>query len=593
MEEEASPGPRQFTRPRPTGNLFFYRPQNEANTPLEQSQLASGPLSTPDSPSMVCSGASGIDEEEDDGWSCQRKEEDETVMQKKTLPAPEPQQQQQHQKKIKEKEHTFADDFPYPIPASSNNNSNNQGGKKKDKAALDLILKKAAVFLSPLPQEKEEPTVVAEEESGDFAEGHKDAVEESIVPPVPRCLAFDEVEESSPASLQENKQRPVAIHEPTLSTSSGTSNAFTRLKLKTLERQSSHVAALSKLKQLTVQKQRNRIAAMRPQSGATISGYTTTTSDTYNYTGSQSNTTHSTSIEEVNCRFKTPMAPPAAAAPRPVAATTTTTASRPRPSIEQTPVALPPAKSNEEAVTTGKKPYLKRRSTTVPMQHQGVADWSGVKPRTQSKLDSNLILRNKPSTSNRTNGSNSTSHGSAASVGRTQGGQQAPRRYIDDGGTGIESMEQYTAKYNQHNNNNNTSSRMNSMPPPPSTQSKRNPWGSNRPSTATPAPAPRPSTAAGPLGQGEPLSSAQRAAIRSAPFDPTSILVTPAVGHTRSAYGPLGAAALASNAGSSHNYYRTDHSRSNHEMGPMEDPLQPLVSQVDELLNSVGRAIRR
>ncbi|KAL4522746.1 hypothetical protein Ndes2526A_g00902 [Nannochloris sp. 'desiccata'] len=616
-KKEEDSAPRQFTRPRPTGNLFFYRPQNEAGTPLEQAQLASGPLYTPNSPSMVCSGGSGIQEEEE-GWSCHNNKE-ERMTHRKT-PLWEPQQQQQKSKE------TFNNAFPYPnFPPQ---NTSNRPAIKKDTAALDLILQKAAVFLSlsPTPQDQGKIEV---EDSVVVAEGQKQMTPGGM-PIVPRCLAFDEEEESILNSLEQEEGRkqghdelcsgtallipappPPVVEsiEPVVPRAAGP--ALHRLKQKTLERQSSQVAALSKLKQLTVQKQQHRIAMMRPQSALNYysgSIYTTSTgcmSDTYAY--NECSKTNSVSIEEMDLCLKTaiqlppPPAPDAAHPKRggtlhhPHAIATASPSSATN-AIDNRPRTAAPATKN--SLSTSKKPYLKRRSIAIPMQHQGVPDWSAVKPRTQSKLDPNLILRTKNIDSN----GGGTSHG--ASLAARQGHQVAPRRYIDDRGVGIETMEQYTAKYNQHTNTHGVANRR-PVAPSSVTSKCRNPWGSNRPSTAPQTSSATPS--AGPLGQGKPLSAAaQRAAIRSTPFDPTSIGVNPAgtpAGST-AAFGPLGAAAIASGAGFNHqgqHYRHRAHSEfdqshrsvSHDEIGDYEDPLLPLVSQVDQLLTSVGRAIRR
>jgi hypothetical protein len=618
-EEEKDSAPRQFTRPRPTGNLFFYRPQNEASTPLEQAQLASGPLSTPDSPSMVCSAGSGIEEEEeegDDGWSCHKKEQ--TVKSKAR-------EQQLH---VKE---TFTKAFPYPIPSMSNHTNNPV--VKKDTAALDLILKKAAIFLSPLPQEKEN-----EEEEEDLvvvAEG-----QEQITPGViPRCLAFDDDEETnlSKRSIDEEEQRvppPPVIESilPPLAAVTDT-RALNRLKQITLERQSSQVAALSKLKQLTVQKQRHRITAMRPSSAA-CSTSTAGHSNSGEYNPYSKINNNSASVEkEVDCFIKNPLMPPPAKQGRSFAAVVPPTENQPRTAAAAAPIR---ATTEAERTTGNTKPYLKRRSQAIPMQHQGLPDWSAVKSRTQSKLDSNLILKNyRPSS-----GTSIRTRTGGAPVARP--GQNLPRGYreLPGGENCIETMEHYTAKFNNPNSQKRNiggggggSNYKNSVAPPPL---NRNTWGSNRPSTApsftTSSTGPLSSAAAaGSLAQAKSrsISGAQRRAVlRATPFDPSSNVVALANkndvagpgGSRTAAYGPLGAAAVAAGGNTgykkNHHYYQQQeqleqqeqHSHRSHsdttahpfvsnhqyhEIGHYEDPLRPLVSQVDELLNSVGRAIRR
>ena len=591
MENEQETAPRQFTRPQPTGNLFFYRPQNEAGTPLKQSQIASEPLSTPDSPSMVCSGGSGVEEEEEDGGSCHNKEE--TIANSK---AP---LEQQHQQKVKE---AFNNAFPYPVFPTQNNRI------KKDTGALDLILQKAAAFLSPLPQvkekvEEEDAVVVAEEQEEMTPRGT------SIVP---RCLTFDE-EESIHNNLkqhegQQQKQYEhcgdivVLIPPPALESTQpvvlpDAGNALHRLKVKTLERQSSQVAALSKLKQLTVRKQQHRIAAMRPQStlvgihgGDNRSTHTTSIgfeSNNITYNDNACSKSNLVYLAANNTCLRTALLPPAAAHPQqggtvhhphnvslsPSSTNTICIRTRTEASVPAT----------EDSLSTGKKPYLKRRSTAIPMQHQGVPDWSAVKSRTQSRLDSNSILRTK----------NSGGNSNGASVAARQW-QHAPsmRRCIDDNReVGIETMEQYRANYHNNQQIDKHGVRNRGSVPPLSTALKRNPWGSNRPSTAPRSSSATPS--AGPLSQCGPLSAAHRAAIRSRPFSATSIAANPDVPPaSRTAFGPLGAAVIASGVGSNRQQHRhQDYSDS--EIGHYEDPLLPLVSQVDQLLNSVGRAIRR
>jgi hypothetical protein len=594
MENKESPDPQRHYVPRPTGNLFFYRPQNECNTPKEQAQLAAGPLSTPDSPSMVCSGASGIEEDEqDDGWSRHRPEQQQHEQQQQIVDAV------QH----KTKEHTFSQDFAnFFIPPSLNNTS--RQAVKKDTAALDLILKKAAVFLSPLPATKDNNETEEEREEEGVVAGSEGVVgieegKEKILPIIPRCLAFDEDARSiekeeerarepqlPPQRHADELERPKAqpAVSATISNNNSSSSALHRLKQKTLERQSSQVAALSKLKQLTALKQKNRIASssIKPQY-ALPDEYTTST------------TTSASIGEEVSC-FETPMVvslqknvPVAGDIKRagPLASAAYTTENRPQ------------GTSDDSGTTaTGKKPYLKRRSVAIPMQHQGVPDWSGVKPKTQSKLESNLILHRQKSGA-------TTSHSSNASVARQGHQQQDRREYKTVPGGGSETMEQYTAAlYNQQNSTNSTRGGSGNAQkvPVPSNGSKRDPWRSIRPSTQSAA-------AAGPLGQSKPstLSSAStahrhhhqqqhtnhphqhRAEIRVAPsFNPNSIVSTPA---SRNAFGPLGAAAIG--ASQAVGYYSTPSQYSHQSIAQMEDPLRPLVSQVDELLNSVGRAISR
>jgi len=581
-EEETAP------RPHPTGNLFFYRPQNEAGTPLKQVQLASEPLSTPISPSMVCSGGCGLEEEEEEeeehGSYCHNKEE--TISNSK---AP-----------------LFNNAFQYPIFPTQNNN--NRPAIKKDTAALDLILQKAAAFLPPLPspQEKgkfevEDVVVVVEEQ---------EQITPRAMPIVPRCLAFDEEESIINNLEQEEGQQqrqeeehcgdnvlliPPAVEsiKPVVPPAAG--NTLHRLKQNTLERQSSQVPALSKLKQLTVQKQKHRIAAMRPQSalvsiheGDTRNTHTTSincTNDTYNDNAcSKSNSVHF----DAKKVLKTAMLPLSAA---PAAVTFPPSSVNIIGNRHRT--AAPAA--TEDPLMTSKKPYLKRRSAAIPMQHQGIPDWSAVKSRTQSRLDSNSTIGIKNSRRNC-----KTSIG--ASVAARQG-QHVPRRYIDNQGVGIETMDQYRASYHNNQLSDNHGVRNRPSVPPLSKTLKRSPLRSNRPSTA-----PRSSSAipsADSLGQRKPLSAAQRAAIRSRPFDATSIAVkTAATPADRPVFGPLGAAVIASGAVSNHQQHRhghrdySDSDQSHHsaprdQIGRYEDPLLPLVSQVDQLLNSVGRAIRR
>lgn len=146
------------------------------------------------------------------------------------------------------------------------------------------------------------------------------------------------------------------------------------------------------------------------------------------------------------------------------------------------------------------------------------------------------------------------------------------------------------------------------VPRPATAATAKKPWNSNRD-----GPSPYASTSTRPLGAAraalggtKPLSAAQQAART------TTFVVPPPVAAAPSC-GPLGAAAAAQSQFSSMSAFTGG---SNHRMGPsrgsawdprptngacgasgngtpLEDPLGPLVSQVEQLLSSIEKSIRR
>lgn len=434
----------------------------------------------------------------------------------------------------------------------------------------------------------------------------------SVGPILPRCLAFD-AETGDSATSGEHAQNVAKSQSVPLPPESK-AVALSRLKQRTDERHSNHLAALARLKQLAAMKQWAKLAAMRP---ATESAPEVATAE----------------LKQLKLKIKTRCEdedPTQAVLPSTAPGSNNDlTLTTPYP---QALICLPKgtfsaavlAESPTEAASESsscisKKPYLRRKSQPMTTTQQ-LPDWSAVQSKTHTKLDTNLILR--PRSGRRPS--------SAAGSRRAITLQQQQQ----GGGGGVTSFSSASSQHRRENKG--------ALAANPTI---RKPWGGTHGRSSPPFHPRRRSftrpSSGGPLAQGRPpsfsLTPAQKAA-RATPFVPSP--------PTSEAYGPLGLGmgarkvhpesqslreryatnpAVCNNVGvlggrklsSSVNRSRqSEHEHQQHRsrrlstgsclsgsigsghdeliaggVGDLENPLGGLVSQVDELLSSVERAI--
>ena len=367
-------------------------------------------------------------------------------------------------------------------------------------------------------------------------------------PMIPRCLAFDaDVDSTDSATSAEHAQNNVLDKFHVISQGNNKITAVSRLKQRAGERQSSHMAALTRLKHLAASKQRAKIAAIHPSStvpslrerySVPIKGNKTASSynndNNKNNDGSLSMDTIAPVEPKLKLKVKTSSSSAAFPATRKkkgeysypshtelaliksypefgTAVLSTSSRVVPQHPTVPLPNAAEETSSSTSSALIEKKPYLRRRSQAMAMQQR--PDWSTVRPKTNSKLDENLILR--PRNSRRSNlgpTSSGSRHNSSSSAH-----QQANESSVIKASTpsSNSSRQNYKAKTKRPWGNG-------------STRLSPSPFHARRRSLTRSG-----SALGGPLAQGSRVLTPAQKVARSTPFVPPP--------PTLEAYGPLGA----------------------------------------------------